>query len=165
MRSTRGFWNVWAGESIGLPFFENGFDNLTIVLLCRTSEADETFLLGINRQAEPVDRLKTKHTEFQKRLMTSLAAPPPEEIPAPTVTKRPALALAPSKSSHKSKAGSISGGFPRLLLSPSNLGRTLGHRFSWTQTVRRVGLPRSKKPSPSRKLALARPASRRTSRR
>ena len=77
---------------------------------CRTSEADEIFLLGINRQAEPVDRLKTKHTEFQKRLMTSLAAPPPEETPAPAIAKRPALALAPSKSSHKSKARSISGG-------------------------------------------------------
>ena len=80
--------------------------------MCRTSEADEIFLLGINRQAEPVDRLRAKHTEFQKRLMTSLAAPPPEETPAPTATKRPALALAPSKSSHKSKAGSISGGLP-----------------------------------------------------
>jgi len=78
--------------------------------VCRTSEADEVFLLGINRQAEPVDRLKTKHTEFQKRLMTSLAAPPPEETPALPVTKRPALA--PSKSSHKSKSGSISGGLP-----------------------------------------------------
>ena len=42
--------------------------------------------------------------------MTSLAAPPPEETPAPAVAKRPALA--PSKSSHKSKSGSISGGLP-----------------------------------------------------
>ena len=42
--------------------------------------------------------------------MTSLAAPPPDEIPALAVTKRPALA--PSKSSHKSKSGSISGGLP-----------------------------------------------------
>lgn len=48
--------------------------------------------------------------EFQKRLMTSLAAPPPEETSAPAVAKRPALA--PSKSSHKSKSGSISGGLP-----------------------------------------------------
>ena len=82
---------------------------LTIVPYGRTSEADEVFLLGINRQAEPVDRLKTKHTEFQKRLMTSLAVPP-EEAPTPAVSKRPALAT--SKSSHKSKAGSISGGLP-----------------------------------------------------
>ena len=67
------------------------------------------FLLGINRQAGPVDRLKTKHTEFQKRLMTSLAAPA-VETPAPTVPKRPALAA--SKPSHKSKTGSISGGLP-----------------------------------------------------
>ena len=78
--------------------------------MCRTSEADDIFLLGINRQAEPVDRLKIKHTEFQKRLMSSLAAPPPEETSAPVVAKRPALAT--SKSSHKSKAGSISGGLP-----------------------------------------------------
>ena len=42
--------------------------------------------------------------------MISLAAPPPEETPAPAVTKRPALA--PSKPSHKSKAGSVSGGLP-----------------------------------------------------
>jgi len=86
--------------------------------VCRTSEADEIFLLGINRQAEPVDRLRAKHTEFQKRLMTSLAAPPPEETPAPTVAKRPALALAPSRSSHKSKAGSISGGLPSTSPAP-----------------------------------------------
>ena len=89
---------------------ENAFDKLTIRSCCRTSEADEIFLLGINRQAEPLDRLKAKHTEFQKRLMISLAAPPPEETPAPAVTKRPALA--PSKPSHKSKAGSVSGGLP-----------------------------------------------------
>lgn len=42
--------------------------------------------------------------------MTSLARSPPEDAPAPAPTKRPALA--PSKSSHKSKAGSISGGHP-----------------------------------------------------
>lgn len=42
--------------------------------------------------------------------MTSLATHPPKETPAPAVSKRPALA--PSKSSHKSKAGSISGGLP-----------------------------------------------------
>lgn len=85
--------------------------------MCRTSEADEIFLLGTNRQAEPVDRLKTKHTEFQKRLMTSLASPQ-KEIPAPAVTKRPALPLATSKQSHKSKAGSISGGLPSSSSAP-----------------------------------------------
>lgn len=68
------------------------------------------FFLGINRQAEPLSRLRTKHTEFQKRLMASLAVPPPKDAPAPAVTKRPALA--PSKSSHKPKAASTSGGFP-----------------------------------------------------
>lgn len=44
--------------------------------------------------------------------MASLAAPSPEENPIPAVTKRPALALATSKPSHKSKAGSISSGLP-----------------------------------------------------
>lgn len=44
--------------------------------------------------------------------MTSLAAPPPEETATPAVTKRPALGLATSRSSHKSKTGSISGGLP-----------------------------------------------------
>ena len=85
-------------------FIKTSFDSITVR---RTNEADEIFLLGINRQAEPLDRLKAKHTELQRRLMTSLAAPP-KEAPAPTVTKRPALA--PSKPSHKVKAGSISGG-------------------------------------------------------
>jgi hypothetical protein len=104
------FWSVWASEWIGPPFLSlrNNFDNPCDRVMCRTSEADEIFLLGINRQAEPLDRLKVKHTEFQKRLMASLAAPPLEETPVPTVTKRPALA--PSKSSHKSKARSVSGG-------------------------------------------------------
>ena len=42
--------------------------------------------------------------------MTSLTVAPPEDAPAPSMTKRPVLA--PSKSSHKSKTGSISGGLP-----------------------------------------------------
>ncbi|EGO03742.1 hypothetical protein SERLA73DRAFT_102006 [Serpula lacrymans var. lacrymans S7.3] len=43
----------------------------------RRSDADNAYLLGIARKAEPLDRLKGKHREFQKRMMTSTAAPPP----------------------------------------------------------------------------------------
>ncbi|VDC05703.1 unnamed protein product [Peniophora sp. CBMAI 1063] len=47
----------------------------------RKQAADETYLLGINRRAEPAERLTTKHREFQKRMM--LAATAPARPPSP----------------------------------------------------------------------------------
>ncbi|KAI0266521.1 Mad3/BUB1 homology region 1-domain-containing protein [Gloeopeniophorella convolvens] len=78
----------------------------------RRTDADETYLLGINRQASPVERLQTKHREFQRRMM--LAAPvgatPQDSQPAAvTMTKRKVLgesATASKTSSRSTRAAS-----------------------------------------------------------
>ncbi|KAH9994686.1 Mad3/BUB1 homology region 1-domain-containing protein [Russula vinacea] len=51
-------------------------------------DADETYLLGINRQASPVDRLQAKYGEFQKRMMlaTPLETTSLPEQPQPAST-------------------------------------------------------------------------------
>ena len=60
--------------------------------LCRRTQADEIYILGISRHAQPLERLKNKHKEFQKRMMssasTSSSASP---SPATTTTKRTVL--------------------------------------------------------------------------
>lgn len=45
----------------------------------RTADADEVYLLGIARNAEPINRLKLKHSEFQKRMMAGIMSGPPAE--------------------------------------------------------------------------------------
>lgn len=59
-------------------------------------------MLGIARQAEPLDRLQNKHREFQKRMMSSASTPAPAPAPAPSTTKRTVLGSSktPSSSSH-----------------------------------------------------------------
>lgn len=56
-------------------------------------KADETYLLGINRRASPVEHLQAKYRDFQKRMMVST---PPEtsslpEEPQPPTTQRKVL--------------------------------------------------------------------------
>jgi len=76
----------------------------------RRGDADETYLLGINRQASPVERLQAKHREFQKRMMLAIplgAAPAPEQ-PAATVAKRKVLGeTTVTKSGTRSSSTSI----------------------------------------------------------
>ncbi|KAJ7108661.1 Mad3/BUB1 homology region 1-domain-containing protein [Mycena epipterygia] len=56
----------------------------------RRKDADDAYLLGIARRAAPLDHLKARHADFQKRMMC--AAPLPV-APAPAVdAKRTALA-------------------------------------------------------------------------
>jgi hypothetical protein len=55
----------------------------------RRADADETYLLGINRQASPVERLQAKHREFQKRMMLAIPlepTPPAEQAQSATAT-------------------------------------------------------------------------------
>jgi hypothetical protein len=54
------------------------------------SKADETYRLGIARQAQPLDRLQKRYNEFQKRMMVS----------SPTLAPSPQLASRPSTSSN-----------------------------------------------------------------
>jgi hypothetical protein len=54
----------------------------------RRTDADEIYILGIARNAQPLDRLKNKHREFQKRMMTSTTSSLPTSTPAPTSTSK-----------------------------------------------------------------------------
>ncbi|KAL1752363.1 Mad3/BUB1 homology region 1-domain-containing protein, partial [Schizophyllum commune] len=67
----------------------------------RRKAADEVYLLGIARHAEPLDHLKSRHQEFQKRILCAAMAPPPETpAPAPAAgpSRRTALATSSSRS-------------------------------------------------------------------
>ncbi|KAJ6542419.1 Mad3/BUB1 homology region 1-domain-containing protein [Mycena sp. CBHHK59/15] len=56
----------------------------------RRKEADDAYLLGIARRASPLDHLKARHADFQKRMMCAAALP---AAPATVVdTKRTVLA-------------------------------------------------------------------------
>ncbi|KAJ7468011.1 Mad3/BUB1 homology region 1-domain-containing protein [Mycena latifolia] len=56
----------------------------------RRKEADDAYLLGIARRAAPLDHLKARHADFQKRMMCAAALP---AAPVPVVdTKRTVLA-------------------------------------------------------------------------
>jgi hypothetical protein len=62
----------------------------------RKQEADEIFLVGIARSAQPLERLQAKHKDFQKRMMASFMAPTVDvtestATAAPTAPKRRAL--------------------------------------------------------------------------
>lgn len=81
----------------------------------RRSEADAAYLLGIARQASPLDKLIAKHSEFQKRMMT--AATIPSQPAASVLPRRTALGVtssfsaasisqAPSSSSQADASGS-----------------------------------------------------------
>ncbi|KAH8829491.1 other/BUB protein kinase [Flagelloscypha sp. PMI_526] len=65
----------------------------------RRKDADEMYVLGINRRAQPLDSLKKRHQEFQKRMMVLPPVPatdsqietPAASKPNPTTSKRPIL--------------------------------------------------------------------------
>ncbi|KAI9438565.1 hypothetical protein H4582DRAFT_2119865, partial [Lactarius indigo] len=49
----------------------------TFALLYEEFAIDEIYLLGVNRQASPIERLQAKHREFQKRMMLAIPLDPP----------------------------------------------------------------------------------------
>lgn len=60
----------------------------------RRKEADEVYVLGLARRASPLEHLKMKHAEFQKRMMCAapVASPPPaSRVPSATSAKRTIL--------------------------------------------------------------------------
>ncbi|KAI0002601.1 Mad3/BUB1 homology region 1-domain-containing protein [Russula compacta] len=69
----------------------------------RRVEADEAYLLGINRQASPVERLQAKYGEFQKRMMlaTPLETTPLPEQPQPASATTHRKVLGESTSTSK----------------------------------------------------------------
>jgi hypothetical protein len=97
----------------------------------RRADADETYLLGINRQAAPIERLQVKYREFQKRMMLATSSettsqPEHSQSTSTTVTQRKILrestsTLRSSRSTqsssrtavsqpHEDVFGSVSGG-------------------------------------------------------
>lgn len=57
----------------------------------RRKDADNAYVLGIARRAEPLEHLQSRYSDFQKRMMSNaLPISPPVQPPA-----RPALATAP----------------------------------------------------------------------
>ncbi|KAI0792396.1 Mad3/BUB1 homology region 1-domain-containing protein [Abortiporus biennis] len=69
----------------------------------RKVEADETYLLGINRKATPIERLENKHREFQKRMMSSISSSSSSDanstVAPPTNPRRPILGTTSSSTS------------------------------------------------------------------
>jgi spindle assembly checkpoint component MAD3 len=72
----------------------------------RRSDADAAYLLGIARQASPLDRLVAKHSEFQKRMMTAATIPSQPAPDAPP--RRTALGVTSSSSAAVPSFASIS---------------------------------------------------------
>ncbi|TDL15816.1 hypothetical protein BD410DRAFT_777737 [Rickenella mellea] len=52
----------------------------------RRTKADEIYLLGIARHAEPLEHLQKRHRDFQKRMMTAAPAPNAPPTPPPPST-------------------------------------------------------------------------------
>ncbi|KAG6830600.1 hypothetical protein H0H92_015881 [Tricholoma furcatifolium] len=66
----------------------------------RRKEADDAYTLGIARRAAPLDHLKARHDDFQKRMMSNTLSPP-------AATSVPSAA--PSRPVLKSALGSVTG--------------------------------------------------------
>ncbi|TCD71974.1 Mitotic spindle checkpoint component mad3 [Steccherinum ochraceum] len=75
----------------------------------RKTEADETYLVGIARKAQPTERLEAKHREFQKRMMAGYTAPAaatPDPAPAGPSTAPRRAVLGDSATSSSSRTRS-----------------------------------------------------------
>ncbi|KAH7913316.1 Mad3/BUB1 homology region 1-domain-containing protein [Hygrophoropsis aurantiaca] len=89
----------------------------------RRSDADAAYLLGIARQATPLERLQSKHAEFQKRMMTAATLPTQSTSdPAPS-SSRIRSALATSSSA---PLPTPSGSSSRTLGASASLGDVFG---------------------------------------
>jgi hypothetical protein len=55
-------------------------DPLTVV---RRKAADEIYQLGIARRAQPLEHLKSRYDEFQKRMLIALSSPDQSQMPSP----------------------------------------------------------------------------------
>ncbi|THH08060.1 hypothetical protein EW145_g2960 [Phellinidium pouzarii] len=79
----------------------------------RRTKADDTYLLGIARKAEPLDHLERRHRDFQKRMMVSAPVqesglPVAPTAPASAVPRRRILGESTSSSSTASSLTSAS---------------------------------------------------------
>lgn len=63
--------------------------------ICRRREADAVYTLGIARRVAPLDHIKSRYAEFQKRMMSTTStpiSPPPVTTRVSTPAARPVLA-------------------------------------------------------------------------
>lgn len=77
--------------------------------LCRKREADDTYALGIARKAEPLDHLKSRYEDFQKRMMSNIYLPVPPPLPPshpPRQALAPTLGSSTTSSSQSSRTSS-----------------------------------------------------------
>ncbi|KAF8527091.1 Mad3/BUB1 homology region 1-domain-containing protein [Gautieria morchelliformis] len=69
----------------------------------RGREADEMYILGIARNAEPLEHLKKRYADFQRRMLAAplpLPPSPPRSTGAPTIGRRTVLGETSSRPSH-----------------------------------------------------------------
>ncbi|KAJ7269719.1 Mad3/BUB1 homology region 1-domain-containing protein [Mycena rebaudengoi] len=81
----------------------------------RRKEADDAYLLGIARRAAPLDHLKARHADFQKRMMCAAALSAAPTTVEPPMRKALATTSAASSSSSTPRAPA-----PRDQRAPSN---------------------------------------------
>jgi hypothetical protein len=84
----------------------------------RKQEADEIFLVGIARSAQPLERLQAKHKDFQKRMMASFMTPTVDATES-TATAAPAAPKRRALGEKKIKSGSTSIPTPAPVPTPS----------------------------------------------
>ncbi|KAF8518360.1 Mad3/BUB1 homology region 1-domain-containing protein [Hysterangium stoloniferum] len=87
----------------------------------RRREADEIYLLGIARRVEPLDHLKKRYSEFQRRMLAAPLPPPPSSLPGsvpPIVGHRVVLGETASRT-HKPVAATV----PEVVMAPRSNGR------------------------------------------
>ena len=72
----------------------------------RRKQADQIYLLGINRKATPLDRLKRSHLDFQTRM---LVAPPLPSPPRASTSTSDSQTVRPILSSSRPIGGGTSG--------------------------------------------------------
>jgi spindle assembly checkpoint component MAD3 len=122
--------------------------------MCRKQEADEVYSLGIARRAQPLDHLKARYEDFQKRMMTNMSTPTVEPTPRATSTsqqsQRQALATTstlPSSSSRTLGSGrsalpsmpSSSSSRLQIFVDPTGEDSVAGSKSGWQELGTRKG--------------------------
>ncbi|KAF5329952.1 hypothetical protein D9611_010505 [Ephemerocybe angulata] len=89
----------------------------------RKKEADEVYSLGIARKAQPLDHLKARYDDFQKRMMTNMSIPvvePPTTRTASSQQPVQRQALATTSTQPSSSSRTLGSGFSSLSSIPSS---------------------------------------------
>ncbi|KAG6919839.1 hypothetical protein DXG01_000344 [Tephrocybe rancida] len=93
----------------------------------RRKDADDAYALGVARRAAPLDHLKARHDDFQKRMMSNTLPPPAAVVSRTAAPARPVLG-----------SGSRSGTGPTSLTSSRSTSSTAS---SSSRTISNAPLP------------------------